>query len=487
MIVFFAGLEVWVALLLAGRLAGAPLIIGFFASLPFGATAFASLTSLGGSSPLIYTLFAIAILIAVLLRRTLLSDLGRAFIHFPTAWIAVALGAYAVAGSYILPRLFAGQTTAFVPIEGVVTEIPLAPASGNITQPAYFLLGILLFLALCVLLLRGDTLEKMRRGFFAFVIAHVLLGWIDFAGKLTGAGDLIEPIRTATYALLTDVEQSGFWRIVGGCSEASSFAAFGLAALGFAFTYWRETGSRLAFALTTAMLVLLLMSTSSTAYVGLAGMAGLAMLSIGRAALTDRMKPQDFMLMAGAAALLGLMLGLYLCNPKTFQPFVDLIQAMVFDKATSSSGQERSYWNMRSLAAFIDTYGLGLGLGSSRSSSWAVSVVSQLGVIGTAMIAVLLGILLRGMGGLRPRPHERPVFALCAGARACAVGYLLAGTIAGGAADPGVLFFASLATVLGCRHYVRQIRRAAGDSGSLRAVHHALQTQDAPSLALHRP
>lgn len=486
MIFFLVGMEVWLGLLLGGRLAGAPLIIGFFASIPFGATAFASLPALGGSSPLIYTLFAAAILGAVAFRRDFLDGLARTFTHFPAAWIAALLGVYALAGSYILPRLFEGATTVFIPIEGHIREVPLGPVSGNITQPAYFLLGIFVFIAFCTLLLHRSNLEKVGRGFFAFALAHVLLGWIDFAGKLAGLGDFLEPIRTASYALLTDVEASGFVRIVGGCPEASSFAAYGLASLAFAFTYWREAGSRLALVLAVAMLALLIMSTSSTAYVGCAALSVFALLSTARAACRDRLKPQDLLLVCGALAVLALVLGCYLYNPAFFAPFLDLLQAMVFDKATSSSGQERAYWNMRSLLSFLDTFGLGVGLGSSRSSSWAVSVLSQLGLIGSLMMALLLASLLRGMGRLRARPGEAPLFALAAGARGAAVAFLLAGTIAGGAADPGVLFFASLATVLACRYHALRARQAAerGSSGAFEMVSQAFR-RDSPGFAGH--
>jgi hypothetical protein len=53
---YIPGLIVCAALLLIGRWFGAPVLIGLFASLAFGSTAFATLTALGGSSPLIYTL-----------------------------------------------------------------------------------------------------------------------------------------------------------------------------------------------------------------------------------------------------------------------------------------------------------------------------------------------------------------------------------------------------------------------------------------------
>jgi hypothetical protein len=434
------------------------LIIGFFASLPFGSTAFATLNSLGGSSPLIYTLFILGLFCVVAARRTLISDLGAVFTYYKTAWIVCALAVYAAASAYIFPRLFAGETTAFIPIDGVITEVPLAPASGNITQTAYFLLGVFLFLGLCIILLHADNLKKVTAGFFAFITVHALLGLVDLGSKLAGLGDLLLPIRTASYALLTEVEQSGFWRIVGGSSEASGYSGYALACLAFAFTYWRETNSRFAAVLTFVMLILVLLSTSSTAYVGLAGLLPFAAAMIGWSAFENRFRKTDIILIACVLAVSTVILATYLYDPRIFTPFSNLIDDMVFNKANSDSGQERAYWNMRSLQNVVDTSGLGIGMGSSRSSSLFVSIISQLGVVGATLVGVLVLIMMRGMGGLRPLPEDRQFFALCAGARACGFALMLAAGIAGGSADPGVLFFVCLATILACRHHVKARR-----------------------------
>ena len=454
----FPGLLVWLCLLLVGRMSGGALIVGLFASLPFGSTAFATLNSLGGSSPLIYTLFVLGIFVTVAARRTLSSDLAAVFTHYKTVWLICALAVYTAASAYVFPRLFAGKTSAFIPIEGMIREVPLAPASGNITQTAYFLLGVFLFIGLCIIFLRADNLKKVTAGFFAFVTVHALLGLIDLGSKLAGLGDMLLPIRTASYALLTEVEQSGFWRIVGGCSEASAYSGYALASLAFAFTYWRETSSRFAGFLTLVMLVLVLLSTSSTAYVGLAGLSPFAAAMIARSAAEDRLRKTDITLMVCALAIVTLILATYIYDSRIFTPFSNLINDMVFNKANSDSGQERAYWNAKSLQNVVDTFGLGIGMGSSRSSSWFVSTISQLGVIGSALVGVLLLIMLRGMGGLRPLPEDKPFFALCAGARACGFAALFAAGIAGGSADPGVPFFACLATVLACRHHVKARR-----------------------------
>lgn len=454
-----AGFIVWLALLFVGRMAGGPLIVGFFASLPFGSTAFITLHALGGSSPLIYTLFVLALLGGIAARRTVLSDLGAVFAQYKTVWIVVALALYAAASAYINPRLFTGETTVFVTMMGMVREVPLAPSSGNITQTAYFILGALLFIGLCSVSLQAGTLKKISNGFFAFAATHALLGLLDFGAKLAGMGDILLPIRTASYALLTEVEQSGFWRIVGGCSEASSYSAYALAALAFCFAYWRRTNAGSAALLTLVLFLLVVLSTSSTAYVGCAILCLIALAGLGGSALRNRFGAADIILVTAALTTLAALLALYLYDSRILAPFIGLIQTMVFEKAASASGVERAYWNMQSLQSFLDTFGLGTGMGSSRSSSWLVSTVSQLGVIGSALVAALLLTLLRGMGGLRPSPDDKPVFALCAGARACAFGYLLANSIAGSSADPGVLFFACLATVAASRHHVMARRR----------------------------
>ena len=72
------------------------------------------------------------------------------------------------------------------------------------------------------------------------------MGVIDLLGKLAGAGDVLAPIRTASYAMLTDVSLGGFARIAGAYSEASAFGGVSLACLAFSYTYWRKTKDRLA-------------------------------------------------------------------------------------------------------------------------------------------------------------------------------------------------------------------------------------------------
>ncbi len=447
------GAVVFLGLLLLARFLKAPLIIGLLGSLAFGSTAIVTIASLGGASPLIYTCFGALLLVSVAARKQIWRDLGMVFARIPAAWLVCALGLYATASAIIFPRLFAGQTSAFVPSRmrgGVVLEVPLEPVSANISQTGYLLLSILIFIAFCIMLARSDNLAIVRRGFFTWCILNAAMGAMDIAGKLVGLGDILEPIRTANYSMLTDVEQAGFSRIAGAYAEASAFGAATLACLAFTLTYWRKTQSRFAFLLSAVLLVLLVLSTSSTAYAGALILSVPVAASVARSLLAGQLKRTDLQLMALTALGIVALLSIYLFDPRAFDPFVDLIQTALIDKPLSASGQERAYWNYKSFQSLFDTDGLGVGMGSSRPSSWAIAVLSQLGVIGTMMFASLLLIMTNGLGAAatKARLDER---ALTSSVRACALAGIVSASLAGGSADPGVIFFVSLAVIVTCR------------------------------------
>jgi hypothetical protein len=401
--------------------------VGLMASLAFGATAVATLGSLGGSSPLIYTLFAALLLATLPLRRHIRSDIVTVFRYSRAAWLVCALLVYAVIGAVLFPRLFAGQTSVFVAshTRGGVYEVALSPVSGNISQTGYFVLGGLTFLALCVGFLHGKPLEGVRRGFFLWCVLHTGLGLLDLLGKLAGMGDVLDFLRTASYAMLTEVSQAGFARIAGGQPEASAFGSMSLAALAFTFTYWRGTGSRFALTLALTLVTLLILSTSSTAYV------------------------QEIFLLAFGFAGMCVAFGLAVHDDRFFDPLRQLLNQAIFEKAGSASGQERSYWNYISLKSFVDTFGLGVGLGSSRASSWPVAALSQLGAVGCAMLSLLVLAMIRRPQRLYAMLDARDA-ATVDGARAAALASIVSGSLISGTADPGLLFFIPLAVVTSC-------------------------------------
>jgi hypothetical protein len=455
------GLLVCAALLVAAYYCRGMLIIGLVASLAFGATAAMTLTALGGSSPMIYTIFAALLVTAVAARRRIWFDLGSVFGSIRPVWVLTSLIAYAVVGSWLFPRFFAGQTTVFVVSsarKGIV-EASLAPVSGNISQTAYFVLGGLTTVALCALLLHSNRIDQVRRGFFLWCGLHAGMGLADFVGKSAGQSEILLPIKTANYAILSGEVVSGFSRITGAFSEASAFGAASVACLAFTYTYWRKTKSRRAQWLSALLLFLTVLSTSSTAYVALAVLCVPVGFSISLSVLKGRVE-SDEILIAALMVVAGVtIMGISLFNSGMLDPFVRLIESTVINKADSASGQERTYWNTKSLQAFVDTSGLGIGFGSSRSSSWPIAVLSQLGFFGSLMLAILLGVLVRGLGNLRAW-IDPETDAVVTSVRNAALASIIAASIAGGSADPGILFFIAIAVVSATRVRARRNRAA---------------------------
>ena len=167
------GLLVVAALLLLGRALGAPLLVALFASLAFGSTAFVTLTALGGSTPMIYTLVVALLIAAMLVRRRGLQMLGLVLRSYPLGWCILLLAGYVVCSAYLAPRLFAGQVIVFavtsadesaIGLGRAIQETSLQPVSGNITQAAYLCLSLLSFFAVAAAALSGSDVSIVEVG-----------------------------------------------------------------------------------------------------------------------------------------------------------------------------------------------------------------------------------------------------------------------------------------------------------------------------------
>jgi hypothetical protein len=260
---------------------------------------------------------------------------------------------------------------------------------------------------------------------------------------------------------------AGFRRIAGAYSEASAFGAATVVLLAFTFTYWRHTHDRLALVLSGALCVLLLLSTSSTAYVA-GGVLGLWVLaSVFSSLLRGRIRRQDVLLLSAGLVLLVAVVGMAVLNERILDPVWRLFDTMVVNKVTSTSGEERAYWNYRSLQSLYDTAGLGIGLGSSRASSWIIAVLSQLGIAGSLMFGVLIAAIVRS-GHLRGAEDIDPeIRSVALSVRAACLAGLLTASIAGGSADPGIQFFVAAAVVLSYRRLALRGDRTSVSQNSL--------------------
>lgn len=454
------GLLVCAAIWSVGWLMGSPTIIGLIVSVAFGTTSALTLGALGGSSPLIYFVFAAMLVILSCLSQGLVTSLKRVFADEWVTWIVCGLILYSAGGAILLPRLFAGETSAFVAARGVgVVEVSLSPSAGNLTQTGYFVLGALTFIALLSRLRRIDGLSAIRKGFFAWALVNAIGGVVDLTAKIAGAGDIMMPIRTATFSYLTETEQAGFWRINGTYSEASSFGGAALASMAFTYMSWKHAGSPTALLVSLTLLVLLVLSTSTTAYVGLGVMLVPLLASLIHALLRGTLRLDGVVIILMVVTVAALVIFVALYDHTALEPFQKLFQTTLLDKSQSESGRERSHWNQRSLESLVDTWGFGVGFGSSRASNWFVAVLSQLGLVGALLqLALLIPFFKRVAQPPRSSPTFE-VYVLHESLRACALATMVAGAVAGGSADPGLLFFVALAGLLACQATLARERR----------------------------
>lgn len=310
----------------------------------------------------------------------------------PGFWFA-GLVLYGVASAFLMPRVFAGLTDV-VPLgtsmfDDTGSTVPLVPVSSNLTQSVYLVANLLAFVTVVAVASTREGFEATVGALLAYCIANTVFAVLDLATYVSGTQELLGFMRNTRYTLHTDTEIAGMKRIVGSFTEASSFARSTLGVFGFTGTLWLcgirplLTGAVAAFSL-----VLIVLSTSST---GLAG-APVILLVLHATALASMLRGtagRHTVIFAFGGPLIGLVaLLLVLLDPgaaNTVHGYVDLV---VLNKASSDSGIERSSWNAVSFQNFLDSWGLGVGLGTARASSFAVALLATVGIPGALFYTV---------------------------------------------------------------------------------------------------
>jgi hypothetical protein len=213
--------------------------------------------------------------------------------------------------------------------------------------------------------------------------------------------------KTAKYTYLEGSEVAGFRRVDGFMTEASAFGGTSVAVasvllfMGGALNSGAERS--LAKLIAWALIGMAVVSTSTSAYVGL-----VVLLTIyavwcvvraieGRTALSPRvvieLSAAVLVFLAGFAAVI--------LHPELLDQPQAMMDVIFFKKIYSSSYYDRSLWNKMALDALWQTWGVGVGVGSARTSNWLVSVLSNTGVLGGL---AMLGFIARLLFARSSRP-----------------------------------------------------------------------------------
>jgi hypothetical protein len=391
----YPALIFWVLIALSVKASPGTLLMLLLASMPFASLSLLPPQFLAGMTILPQSMFAFVLVLKVVvpqllvLSPTLVSALRLRHLGYLALFLLIG-----IVTTIIMPRLFQGEVFV-MPMRDASAPDLLGPIQANITQSAYLTLSVLSAFAV--------TLMANERRFVATLLASMLAGGtvcvatglIDLAAASSGLSSWLDPFHTANYAYLID-ELGGFKRVIGFTPEASVYGSmcvqFAGAVVLLRPLYMEGLQRNLATTVSLGLVVMAVLSTSTTAYAGLMVLGLIYAANWIRRAVSYSTLGQSGLLwelLAGVGVII-IALFLLIVRPSLFDPLLNLIDEVVFNKSVTASFYERSHWNAVAWDTVASTWGLGVGLGSTRTSNWFAALVSNMGLIGAALMGIFL-------------------------------------------------------------------------------------------------
>jgi hypothetical protein len=356
----------------------------------------------------------------------------------PGFWLMTTVG-LSILTALFMPRIFEGQTFVFAVRATYGGAELLQPATSNITQSIYFTADATCFLAFAAFAgTRGGVRTLLNVGLFCATL-NLVFAFLDLLTYFTNTTEIFDLIRNARYNQLADTEVAGFKRIVGSFVEASSFGSATLGYFGLTLRLWLlGYKPRLTFSVCWLSFTAILFATSTTAYVGLTVFLGFTYLELLLRGISRPLTRPTRMFLVAAPILL-LIAVLVIALSDTYSDYVqNLLDTFFFNKLSTASGVERSAWNRQSIQSFFDTYGFGVGNGSSRASSFPVAALASLGIVGVIPFILFFLSLFIGRGTVADPIDD----AARQAARAMTLACLISGTVSAALIELGLIFYA---------------------------------------------
>ncbi|MGI4766067.1 MAG: hypothetical protein ACRYGP_13560 [Janthinobacterium lividum] len=359
----------------------------------------------------------------------------------PGFWLGCMI-LYGIIGALLLPRIFSGMTqilpigsSAYGKTDGFV---PLGPVSGNLSQSVYLIADLLCFLVVSSIASTRSGFYTIASAIITFSVGNVFFAIMDIITYSTGTQYLLDFIRNAQYVFHLTEEASGLKRIAGSFTEASSFAHATLGIVGFTGTTWLCGRFRFwSGCLFLVSLGLLVLSTSST---GLAGAPPMLLIlyitAVGRCVNAKHNSRAIFVVLATPLVITAIVQAIML-DSQLFAAISDYLSSLVFNKSSTLSGLERASWNRAAMENFFDSFGLGVGLGTARTSSFMLAVLSNVGIPGLVFYTLFA---ITCFGRRSPSITTFTSDIQLAARNAC-LGLIIADVISGALVDQGLTFY----------------------------------------------
>lgn len=410
-------------------------------------------------------LAVIFFLTAVALRQNALPNLLQVVVFPRLGFFLLILTIWGLFTALTVPRLFAGSFTVYPlthPVAGTLQEYPIAPNPSNFNQSLYTFVNLFAFIAVAATARNVPLIHRLGLGLLIAAGANLAIAILDVATAAVGLEGLLSFIRNADFAQEFGQRIMGIKRITGSYPEPSMYAAVTVGIFAYALRLWR--GGMFApysGAIAFGLLMTLLLSTSTTGYVALAvylfTVYSLALAGIdpAQSSRSDfRSRRMLFVMFGPMTAFMGMLVVAW--KPDLLDPIKEMFQFSIVDKLASDSGVERSRWNANAISNFFESYGVGAGLGTSRTSSFLVGIIGKLGVVGIILYSYIFFKI------FRPTRSQRAVLAqdwqsqqIAAAARSGCFGFVIGQGVSSATLDLGLLFFIMAGVACGNHFYKR--------------------------------
>jgi hypothetical protein len=298
-------------------------------------------------------------------------------------WLFLFMLIFTLGVSLLAPRIFEGQIDILPPRFGLDSGITerLKPGTGNYIQSAYMLFNVLLVLVPAELaasgkihrqdIIKGITIGACvaaATGLYQLTAFFLNLPWPDAViNSNLGVGQQAEQVAM------------GIKRMSSTFQEPSMMAQYLISSTGLILL---GQSSVLIGGLIVAALLL---STSSTAYFGL-------ILLVATWGLLDIQSRMSQVIKISLALLIFIAIAYGLDLAATDG---QITQRLIFDKFESKSGTVRVRADMYAVDAFIQSFGLGVGIGSLRASSFMATLLGTQGTQGVLLFLAANYLLIR--------------------------------------------------------------------------------------------
>lgn len=318
-------------------------------------------------------------------------------LRWPMCFLLAYLGVSAL-GAWVLPILFKGlPVNLLVEMHGILELSPLRSTLSNLVQSINLVAHVVVLFFLLQSAQRPDGSRGIKTGVMGALVFVLMIGFYQQWSHIHGTPSLSPFIANNQGYSQAPVDIEYSWVRIGLPFSEPSYASTYLAATSIGLWAVALSGRSWWAWLAAPFSTLGLLNSSGST--GLAA-SGIAMTCLYFWALANALRPSTKLALRLRVGMLSILtlavisIGFFLYDQSPYKAKVNAHIDQVIVSKIKLQGGSRELSNRRALEIVQETYGLGVGMGSNRASSFMASLVSNTGVLGALLFCGMLASLL---------------------------------------------------------------------------------------------